>query len=93
MTDDRLSISTHLSGLLRVLCKNHSALESVSKEVSLKVEELGSVDDLLDLFGLKVRFIELLSGTELGAQRAVVPGDDDGAGTSLSTLDDLVWCI
>lgn len=42
----------------------------MSQEESSEVEKVGLVDELLDLGGLEMRGLELLSSTESSAERA-----------------------
>lgn len=62
----------------------------MGKEESSEVEELGPLDDLLDLRSIEVRRCEFLSRAELGAKRAVVAGEDDGACAGLRVRAELV---
>ena len=75
--DDRLAVRAGSLGDL------HGGLETVREEVTLDVDELCARDELGDLRGLEVGGGEFLSGTQGGAERSVVAGDDDGAGSGL----------
>ena len=73
--DDSLSLGRRRLGDLE------GRLETVREEVALDVEELGARGQLGDLGGGEVSGGELLGSSEGGAERTVVAGDDDGAGT------------
>lgn len=75
---------------MRVLRKSHGTLDTVGEEEASEVVELCALDNLLDLWLLEVVLGELLSRTELGAEGAVVPRENDGARSRWGILDDLV---
>ena len=79
-----------LAGLLGVLRDNQRALDTVGEEEAADVEELGGVDRGLGLGRVEVRLVELLSRTEVGAQRAVVLGDHHSARAGGRRVDHLV---
>lgn len=64
----------------RILGDFEGALDTVGEKVAFDVKVLGGVDELGDLGLGEVGGGELLGGTEGGAERTVVAGEDDGAG-------------
>lgn len=83
-------LPTHNTPVCALLCKDHGALNTVGQKEALHVEVLCALDELLCLFALQVALVKLLCRTQVGAQGAVVAGDDDGAGASGDLGLDLV---
>lgn len=78
------------AGILGLLGDDYGALHTVGEEEAANVEELGRVDRCLGVGRLEVRLVELLSGTKVSAQRAVVACDHDSTRASRGSLSHLV---
>lgn len=60
---------THLVVIGGVLCEDLGRLDTVGEEEASEVEELGTIDEGLDLGGLEVSRLERLGGSKGGAER------------------------